>query len=62
MQFVYGAIWGNSAVGRRVYMDQFLNRKVPDREIFEAVHQHFRESGQLVNTTKVRPVHQNEYV
>ena len=47
MHFVYGVADGNAVEARRVYEERFPGREVPDRRLFQALHQRLRETGAL---------------
>ncbi|EFN72812.1 hypothetical protein EAG_02637, partial [Camponotus floridanus] len=42
MHFMYGLADGNSLRARRLYIERFPNRNVPDRKSFERIHQRLR--------------------
>ena len=47
MHYIYGLADGNALKAKRLYMERFPNRIVPDRKIFQSIHQRLRETGTL---------------
>lgn len=47
MHFIYGLADGNSREARRLYLERFPNRNVPDRKTFQSIHQRLHETGSL---------------
>lgn len=45
MHFLYGQAVGNAARARRLYQEQFPERRVPDSRTFVQVHRRLRETG-----------------
>ncbi|KMQ83534.1 hypothetical protein RF55_19752 [Lasius niger] len=45
MHFVYGLANGNSLQAKRLYSEQFPNRRIPDRKTFVNIHQRFHDTG-----------------
>lgn len=47
MHFIYGLADGNSLQARRLYIERFPGRNVPDRKIFQNIHRRLHETGTL---------------
>ncbi|XP_045466601.1 uncharacterized protein LOC123675297 [Harmonia axyridis] len=47
MHFIYGLADGNSLKARRLYIERFPGRNIPDRKLFQNIHQRLHETGAL---------------
>lgn len=53
MHFVYGMAQGNSREARRIYLQRYPHRRVPNRQTFVKIHQRLSESGTFKRSTAV---------
>lgn len=58
IHYIYGFCDGNSAAAAREYALRFPNRRIPDRRVFQGVHNHLREYGTFPKSSTERPIQQ----
>lgn len=47
MHFIYGLANGNAREARRLYMERYPNRIIPNHKIFSSIHRRLVETGTL---------------
>ena len=52
MHFVYGFCNGNTTAAVEEYPLRYLRRRIPDRRVFNRVHQHLREKGSFSSVNR----------